>query len=294
MRTAHRKLTESQSDPSTDPLILWLNGGPGCSSLTGLFEELGPFKVRDYGATVYSNDYSWNLFANVLFLESPSGVGFSFNTNGNVTTNDDDVAEHNYQAFVDFLKKFPEYRSRSTYIAGESYAGVYLPTLALKMLNDTVNFPNFEGMAIGNGALNLLHNYDTMVPLYYYHGLIRDELYWNFSSMCCNGNIESCDVLAAYKTVKCSPLVMEILSATNNVDPYNIYNTCYASSSGGRRSHIERFMRRKTGLPLKAPRSGDDNLPLCDQIGNTADYLNKDYVRKALHIPTFLPKWTEC
>ncbi|KIH51016.1 hypothetical protein ANCDUO_18901, partial [Ancylostoma duodenale] len=99
-------LTESQSDPSTDPLILWLNGGPGCSSLTGLFEELGPFKVRDYGATVYSNDYSWNL--------------------------------------VDFLKKFPEYLGRSTYIAGESYAGVYLPTLALKMLNDSTNFPNFK------------------------------------------------------------------------------------------------------------------------------------------------------
>ncbi|EYB89487.1 hypothetical protein Y032_0231g3005 [Ancylostoma ceylanicum] len=171
----HYWLTESQNDPSTDPLILWLNGGPGCSSLTGLFEELGPFKVRDYGATVYSNDYSWNLFANVLFVESPSGVGFSFNTIGNLTTSDDDVAQHNYQAFMDFLKKFPEYQGRTTFIAGESYAGVYLPTLALKMLNDSANFPSFKGMAIGNGALNLLHNYDTMVPLYYYHGLIRDE-----------------------------------------------------------------------------------------------------------------------
>ncbi|KHJ85877.1 serine carboxypeptidase [Oesophagostomum dentatum] len=171
----HYWLTESQNDPPNDPLILWLNGGPGCSSLAGLIEELGPFKVSDYGTNVYANNYSWNLFANVLFLESPSGVGFSFNINDNVTTNDDDVAAHNYQAFVNFLEKFPEYQGRATYITGESYAGVYLPTLALKMLNDPKNFPNFKGMAIGNGALDFAHNYDTMVPLYYYHGLIRDE-----------------------------------------------------------------------------------------------------------------------
>ncbi|EPB71007.1 serine carboxypeptidase [Ancylostoma ceylanicum] len=143
----HYWLTESQNDPSTDPLILWLNGGPGCSSLT-----------------VDTHNEALLQFANVLFVESPSGVGFSFNTIGNLTTSDDDVAQHNYQAF-----------GRTTFIAGESYAGVYLPTLALKMLNDSANFPSFKGMAIGNGALNLLHNYDTMVPLYYYHGLIRDE-----------------------------------------------------------------------------------------------------------------------
>ncbi|KAK6737423.1 hypothetical protein RB195_019866 [Necator americanus] len=290
----HYWLTESQKDPPNDPLILWLNGGPGCSSLAGLIEELGPFKVSDYGTNVFINDYSWNLFANVLFMESPSGVGFSFNTNGNVTTNDDDVAEHNYRAFVNFLDKFPEYRGRTTYIMGESYAGVYLPTLAIKMLKDPINFSNFKGMAIGNGALDFLHNYDTMVPLFYYHGLIRNELYLNFSSTCCSNNIESCDVIAAYNDPKCSSLVLEILSAANDVDPYNIYNTCYTTSTSGKRAQIERFMRKKSGLPSEEPPNKTSNIPLCDQIGNTADYLNRADVRKALHIPTFLPKWTEC
>ncbi|VDK51771.1 unnamed protein product [Cylicostephanus goldi] len=175
----------------------------------GLFEELGPFKINDYGANVYANEYSWNLFANVLFVESPSGVGFSFNTNGNVSTNDDDVAQHNYNAFMNFLEKFPEYRGRTTFITGESYAGVYLPTLAIKMLGDSTNFPNFKGMAIGNGALDFFHNYDTMVPLYYYHGLVRDELYRNFSSTCCKNNIESCDIITAYDNPVCKPLVLE-------------------------------------------------------------------------------------
>ncbi|KAK6047063.1 serine carboxypeptidase, partial [Cooperia oncophora] len=118
----HYWLTESQRNPSSDPLILWAE----C-----LFEELGPFRVKDYGATVYPNEYSWNLFANVLFLESPSGVGWSFNTRGNVNTTDDEVSQHNYQALVDFLQKFPEYRGRDMFITGESYAGVYIPTLRL-------------------------------------------------------------------------------------------------------------------------------------------------------------------
>ncbi|VDM75657.1 unnamed protein product [Strongylus vulgaris] len=301
------RLTESQGDPSSDPLILWLNGGPGCSSLAGLIEELGPFKVSDYGANVYANEYSWNLFANVLFIESPSGVGFSYNTKGNVTTNDDDVAQHNYQAFVDFLEKFPEYHGRATFITGESYAGVYLPTLADKMISDSTNFPNFKGMAIGNGALDFLHNYDTMVPLYYYHGLIRDELYRNFSSTCCNNNIESCNVLSAYNNPVCTSLVKEtestaylrnpgrfqVLSAADDVDAYNIYSSCYTSSSSGRKAHIERFMRRKAEFPPKNSQSSS-NVPLCDQIGNTEDYLNRADVRKALHIPTSLPRWTEC
>ncbi|CAJ0607072.1 unnamed protein product [Cylicocyclus nassatus] len=286
-------LVESQNKPTEDPLILWLNGGPGCSSLSGLFEELGPFKVSDYGANVYANEYSWNLFANVLFVESPSGVGFSFNTNGNVSTNDDDVAQHNYNAFVNFLEKFPEYRGRTTFITGESYAGVYLPTLAIKMLSDPTNFPNFKGMAIGNGALDFLHNYDTMVPLYYYHGLVRDELYRNFSSTCCKNNIESCDIVSAYSNPVCKPLVLEVLSAADKLDAYNIYSTCYTSSASGRKMHIDRFMRRKAGLPPRNSQS-DSSVPLCDQIGNTEDYLNRADVRKALHIPTSLPRWTEC
>ncbi|PIO77147.1 serine carboxypeptidase [Teladorsagia circumcincta] len=229
----------------------------------GLFEELGPFRVKDYGATVYSNDYSWNLFANVLFLESPSGVGWSFNTYGKLNTTDDEVSQHNYQALVDFLRKFPEYHGRDTFITGESYAGVYVPTLAVKILKDKENFPNFKGIAIGNGALNFLHNYDTMFPLYYYHGLVRDEYIFN---------------------------------ATNDLDPYNIYNTCYSTVAVGKKAHIERFMRKDVGVPPRtgAVRQRQSSVPLCDQIGNTEDYLNRADVRKALHIPTSLPRWQDC
>jgi carboxypeptidase C (cathepsin A) len=65
---------ESQNDPANDPVILWLNGGPGCSSLAGLFTELGPFYPVD-GETLAQNPYSWNTVANVIFLESPRSDG---------------------------------------------------------------------------------------------------------------------------------------------------------------------------------------------------------------------------
>uniref|UniRef100_A0A914DAL2 Serine carboxypeptidase n=1 Tax=Acrobeloides nanus TaxID=290746 RepID=A0A914DAL2_9BILA len=82
------KLVESQGNPATDPLVLWLNGGPGCSSLLGFFEELGPFFPNTDGTTLFENVFSWNKLANVLFIESPHGVGYSYTTGGDYHYND--------------------------------------------------------------------------------------------------------------------------------------------------------------------------------------------------------------
>ena len=68
-------LAESQNSPSTDPLILWLNGGPGCSSLTGFLDEIGPFTSDLYSGNFTYNPYSWNMNASLLFIEQPAGVG---------------------------------------------------------------------------------------------------------------------------------------------------------------------------------------------------------------------------
>ena len=68
---------ESRNDPKNDPIILWLNGGPGCSSSTGLFFELGPSSINKTLHPVY-NPYSWNSNASVIFLDQPVGVGYSY------------------------------------------------------------------------------------------------------------------------------------------------------------------------------------------------------------------------
>jgi carboxypeptidase C (cathepsin A) len=68
---------ESQNDPANDPLIVWFNGGPGCSSMLGWAQEHGPYSM-DAGTDFWRlNEYSWNNEANVIYIESPGGVGYS-------------------------------------------------------------------------------------------------------------------------------------------------------------------------------------------------------------------------
>ena len=68
---------QSEGDPSSDPLILWTNGGPGCSGLQGLLMEMGPLRVSSDGSLV-RNRHAWTAFASMIFLEQPAGTGFSY------------------------------------------------------------------------------------------------------------------------------------------------------------------------------------------------------------------------
>ncbi|GJM87115.1 hypothetical protein PR202_ga03039 [Eleusine coracana subsp. coracana] len=85
-------LMEAAGDAARKPLVLWLNGGPGCSSVAyGASEEIGPFRIKPNGTGLYLNKYSWNREANLLFLESPAGVGFSYtNTTSELKTSGDE------------------------------------------------------------------------------------------------------------------------------------------------------------------------------------------------------------
>lgn len=127
----HYLLATSQNSPSTDPFIVWFNGGPGCSSLLGWAQEHGPYIIPDYETTFTLNPYSWNKEANVLYLESPGGVGFStcFATL-ECTSSDASSAVDNLNALLNFFTvKFPEFAQNDLYISGESYAGIYVPLL---------------------------------------------------------------------------------------------------------------------------------------------------------------------
>ncbi|GFQ06689.1 serine carboxypeptidase ii-2 [Phtheirospermum japonicum] len=124
---------EADEDPSSKPLVLWLNGGPGCSSIAyGLAEEIGPFHVEKNGKALYLNPYSWNKVANILFLDSPVGVGFSYsNTSSDLVNNGDErTAGDNLKFLLNWFERFPQYKESEFYITGESYAGHYVPQLS--------------------------------------------------------------------------------------------------------------------------------------------------------------------
>ena len=67
----------SKNKPATDPIIIWFNGGPGCSSMLGFLQEHGPYVLDDGETTFAPNAYAWNKEANMMYLESPADVGFS-------------------------------------------------------------------------------------------------------------------------------------------------------------------------------------------------------------------------
>lgn len=126
----HYLLVQSAQDTVNDPLIIWFNGGPGCSSMLAFMQEHGPY-VIDNGKTDFrENPYSWNKEANVLYIEQPAGVGYSIcGDKSECSFDDNNVAEDNLQVVLAWFEKYPEYKTNDLYISGESYAGIYVPYL---------------------------------------------------------------------------------------------------------------------------------------------------------------------
>ncbi|ORX34677.1 Alpha/Beta hydrolase protein [Kockovaella imperatae] len=165
---------ESRSDPSKDPVVMWINGGPGCSSSMGLFMELGPCTIKSNPTNVNDtkpNPYSWNEKANIFFLEEPLGVGFSEAEHGQTVSTTEEAAI-DVQAFVHlFFEHFKEFEGRAFHMSGESYGGRYLPVFASavhdgnKALIAAGKAPiNLKSVLIGNGMTNFMTEVESYYP----------------------------------------------------------------------------------------------------------------------------------
>lgn len=117
--------------------MLWFNGGPGCSSMLALFQEHGPITLDDDAPAFVVNEYSWNKRANIIYLESPAGVGYSTANADEQVYNDFIQAEDAYKAFEQWMAAFPEFgptqQNNPIFISGESYGGIYAPYLTWKI-----------------------------------------------------------------------------------------------------------------------------------------------------------------
>ena len=153
---------ESRNDPKNDPVVLWLNGGPGCSSLTGLFLELGPSSVDENLKLVY-NPYSWNANASVIFLDQPVNVGFSYS--GSQVSDTVAAGKDVYALLTLFFKQFPQYAHQDFHIAGESYAGHYIPVFASEIMSHKKTNINLKSVLIGNGLTDALNQYPEYRPM---------------------------------------------------------------------------------------------------------------------------------
>ena len=231
-RNLHYVFVESQNNPEKDPLVLWLNGGPGCSSLLGFIQEHGPVVIPDYTRDLVLNQFAWNKKANVIYLESPAGVGFSYNDNGptDMKYTDSLVANDNRLALVNFFLKFPEYKKNDFYISGESYAGVYVPTLAENILKNPSSQINLKGIIVGNGLTDLDTDIEpALVDFAYDHLLYSVNTRDNYIKNC-NSTVLSSDCIKVRKEIKQSMQGLNI---------YDIYRECPSTKKGFLQSSMQ-------------------------------------------------------
>jgi carboxypeptidase D len=136
----------SENEEACDEILIWLNGGPGCSSLEGLLQENGPF-LWQYGTyKPVPNPYTWVNLTNVVWVEQPVGTGFSQGVP--TVTSDEDVAAQFLGFWENFVETFA-LQGRKVYITGESYAGYYVPYIADAMLNkENTTYFNLEATMI--------------------------------------------------------------------------------------------------------------------------------------------------
>lgn len=147
--------------PSANPaaekeILIWLNGGPGCSSLEGFLQENGPV-LWQYGTyRPVQNPWTWVNLTNVVWVEQPIGTGF---TQGNVTaTNEEDVTEQFMGFWKNFITTFAM-EGYTVYIAGESYAGAYIPYIANGFQNsNNTTYYNLSSILIYDGV----YSYDAV------------------------------------------------------------------------------------------------------------------------------------
>jgi len=111
--------------------VFWTNGGPGCSSVGGgLFSESGPFRPNAAGG-LSPNPWTWSSAANMLYVEQPAGVGFSYSNNtADYTVGDARAADDVFWFLQGFMKAFPQFAAAPLWITGESYGGHYVPSIA--------------------------------------------------------------------------------------------------------------------------------------------------------------------
>jgi len=248
-------------DPANAPLVLWMTGGPGCSSELALFFENGPYQINTT-LDVIPNRFAWNQYANLLYVDQPVGTGFSY-ADEDYVTGETLVGADMYTFLQKFFAMYPQFMGQDFYIVGESYGGHYVPTVAAAVVAGNANKSNIhielKGVGIGNGLVDPIIQDASYGPFAMMNGLIDESEYEaiNSSYTQCQQDIDSENWIQADED--CEALMGDVLEAAGNINVYNIKLPCIG--------------------------------PLCYDLSNITNFLNTPSVQDELGVDRV---WNTC
>jgi carboxypeptidase C (cathepsin A) len=292
-KNIHYWLVESENNPETAPLVFWTNGGPGCSGLIGFMTEQGPFRPDENG-NIQPNKWAWNKNANMVFLEQPVGVGFSYSENSADYKIDDEQASiDNLETILSFLDRFPEYAKVPLYLTSESYGGHYIPTWADKIVQynkQNNNQLNFRGFAVGNPYVDYYSGVGAQMQTYWDHQLLPQNSWSKYESAGCT------DPIGFLNNSVCSTYSLDFMKKIGNLNPYALdYPIC---TSTQQMQMLNYMYTAYAGLQLEQSSnrltnnlSNDMPYEPCEDAWS-ANYLNNKDVKKAIHVKDI--EWEEC
>lgn len=250
---------------TTSPLIVWMNGGPGCSGMEGLFSEIGPFLIPDESWTINNtqNPATWASAASLLFLDTPVGTGFSYdNSDPKPIYNDFNLAQDNQLAVQTFFQLYPDFKTSDLYIAGQGYSGKQVPMLGY-WLSKNVSSVNLKGLILGNGFTDDLTLAYSSLSFAADHALFSTDLQ-NLTYQSCQQN---------YFAPSCAFTFQEWISNSEYLNPFNIYGKCYNASAWVKSTSeeftadFEKYKKSSSGF-TRAPWSAKNKVKMEERLAS--------------------------
>ena len=284
-------LFEARKHSDTAPVVLWMTGGPGCSSEMAVFYENGPWHLEqgeeEGEIRVVDNPYGWDAHSTVIFVDQPVNTGFSYSENPDDRCYDEECVSRDMVDFMyALLEARPDLRQRDFYVTGESYAGHYVPAVAYNVFlasrarKNSYNNNNFDssevsldiqlkGLAIGNGLTYPAIQYGAYPEFAYQHGLISESSRDRMMSLypACKFALDACD-------------------------DYSIAAECYLAVELCQALMFTPIMMENPGVNVYDYRKQCEG-DLCYDFSLLDEYLNQPDVKKSLGVPDD-KDWEEC